>query len=164
MSFVKDSLVKNEQVLYETRTHKAIYNRGLIILSIGVIYCIYMFVTGRYQIVLDEFGWFGKFVFGAPLSFLLFGFIHIVGAWFNRRFTEMAITNKRIIIKRGYFDVYSFELLHKDIRGVDFFQGGWGDFFGYGTVIVNGSGRNRVPFRFMENPTDFKKRVLEIIT
>ena len=104
----------------------------------------------------------------------LIGFIAVAGIMFSallelvrttvRYFTgRLTLTNKRITIKRGLFNRQSFEILLKQVEGIGIKQPLVGRLFGFGTIIVSGTGGAREVFRGLRNPQHFRELVQEEI-
>jgi uncharacterized membrane protein YdbT with pleckstrin-like domain len=77
----------------------------------------------------------------------------------RRRSSEFAVTNKRVIIKLGVLNTRSIELLLPKIEGIEVTQSLSGRLFGYGEIIVTGSGGTREPFEGIQGPLDFRQAV-----
>jgi len=58
----------------------------------------------------------------------------------RRSATEMAVTNKRVIVKSGIIDRRTIELLLPRIESIAIEEPALGRLLGYGTVIVRGTG------------------------
>ena len=68
------------------------------------------------------------------------GLIIVVIAHLRRNSSEFAVTNRRIIIKVGFMSTRSIELLLPKVEAITVNQTVAGRMFGYGDIIVTGSG------------------------
>lgn len=94
-----------------------------------------------------------------PLIILTLFFIFpIIFIFINLYSTELALTNKRVIAKKGYIRKESIELPFKRIDSIMVQQGAFGRIFNYGTVIINGSSIS-MPMKFISNPIEFRNQV-----
>lgn len=73
--------------------------------------------------------------------------------------TEIAITNKRLIYKRGLIARYVGEINIDRIEGVNVLQGVWGRIFNFGRVMVRGMGVGEVVLPSIEDPIKFRRKI-----
>lgn len=74
---------------------------------------------------------------------------------------EYAVTNMRVILKKGVISRYTFEIRLPKIEGISVDQGIMGRILNYGTLIIRGTGTASEPFNALENPMAFKRVVEE---
>jgi uncharacterized membrane protein YdbT with pleckstrin-like domain len=75
--------------------------------------------------------------------------------------SEFAITNKRVIVKRGLIRRHTLELNLQRVESVSVDQTIMGRILGYGTITIIGTGGTREPFRRIAHPLEFRKAVEE---
>jgi uncharacterized membrane protein YdbT with pleckstrin-like domain len=75
--------------------------------------------------------------------------------------TEIAVTNERIIYKKGLIARHVGELNIDRIEGVSVQQGVLGRFLNYGRVCIRGMGVGEVMLPPIESPIEFRKAVNE---
>ena len=63
-----------------------------------------------------------------------------IAAWFNQWITEIAVTNKRVIYKRGFIRIYTAEMNMDKIESVIVTQSILGRILDYGSIHVRGTG------------------------
>ena len=85
---------------------------------------------------------------------LLFG-----AAYLQRRFSEYAVTNKRVIVKIGVLQTRSLELLLGKVEGITVTQGLGGKLLGYGQIVITGTGGTKELFSGIQSPFDFRRAV-----
>jgi uncharacterized membrane protein YdbT with pleckstrin-like domain len=89
----------------------------------------------------------------------------VIGAIFfgigllRRNATEMAVTNKRVIVKTGLANRRTIELLLTRIESIAVEEPAMGRVFGYGTVIVRGTGGTPELFPKIAHPLRFREQV-----
>ena len=75
---------------------------------------------------------------------------------------EFAITNKRVIIKKGLIRRDTFEMNISKIESVNVDQSILGRILGYGTVRIVGTGGSLSSFCKIRHPLEFRKKFQEI--
>jgi len=95
-------------------------------------------------------------------------FIVLALIWAGYRFliystTELVITSKRVIAKSGIIRRNVIDVSNSKIEGVTYHQGIIGRIFGYGSVLVRGTGVGQVPIPFIERPDFFKHEVGRVL-
>ena len=71
--------------------------------------------------------------------------LSFIPAWVKRRTTELAVTNRRVIYKRGFVRRHTIEMNMDKVESVDVDQSFWGRIFNYGTIVVHGTGGSLEP-------------------
>lgn len=94
----------------------------------------------------------GLFIMG------LFFFMHMM---IIKATTEIAVTNERLIYKRGLVARHVGELSIDRIEGVSVNQGVWGRIFGYGRVNIRGMGVGEINLPPIEEPISFRNAIQE---
>ncbi len=141
MSYIKDTLLKDEQILYYTRPH--------------------------YIVFYSVFLWAAVFIFTVWISsstllgglMLLFGLISFISDLISYKCSEYAITNRRILIKVGFIRRKSLEIFLDRIEGVYVEQGISGRILNFGTVIIAGVGGTKNPFFYIPDPLKFRSNI-----
>ena len=73
------------------------------------------------------------------------------------------VTDQRVLIKVGWIQRRSLETLLAKIEGIVVEQGLGGRLFGYGNIIVTGTGGTHERFDMIADPMQFRKHVQEQI-
>ena len=154
MSYASKHLIPDEKLLYETRLSWVVLFwpvivPSLILLGIGG-YLVYHYANADVD-NMKEIG-VGLIVVAA----LVFG----IGLT-KRNATEMAVTNKRVLIKQGVFGRRTLEILLQKIESIAVEESMSGRILGFGTVIVRGTGGTPEPFKKMAHPLEFRRHVEE---
>ncbi len=90
---------------------------------------------------------------------LAFGLLRYAQMMIIKATTEIAITNKRLVYKRGLIARYVGEMNIDRIEGVNVLQGVWGRIFNYGRIMVRGMGVGEVVLPPIEDPIKFRKAI-----
>jgi uncharacterized membrane protein YdbT with pleckstrin-like domain len=142
MGYVKQHLLPGEQVVYETRLHKFSYLLPLCLAAVGVVF----FFVGNDT---HRLAW---FLLLSGLVWGLFGYIDYTTS-------EFAVTNRRVILKTGVFRTRALELQKSQIESVAINQGMVGQSFGYGNIVVGGTGGTKETFKYIANPFELRNAV-----
>ena len=99
------------------------------------------------------------------LGFFLLGLFFFAHLMIIKATTEIAVTNERVIYKKGLIARHVGELGVDRIEGVSVSQGVWGRIWGYGTIIIRGMGVGEVILpALIEEPIAFRKAIQEART
>ena len=151
MSYVKEVLQPGETVLFASRLHWLLYVPGAILVLVGVV-----IMLGRYGSIP---GALNDIVWGAALLCFAIGSVLMAHAWFRRWTTEIAVTNRRVIYKRGFIRRYTVEMHMDKVESIDVDQTVLGRIFDFGDVIVRGTGTGFEPLHMIEAPIKLRNAV-----
>ena len=144
MSYIDRHLLPGELVTYRTRLHWKIFVVPVVVSLILLGLAIWALSANRRLLAIP------------PVAIAV---ILLFVAWIRRRSSEFAVTNKRVIIKLGVVSTRSMELLLPKIEGITVTQSLAGRMFGYGEIMVTGSGGTQEPFDNIQSPLDFRQAV-----
>lgn len=94
----------------------------------------------------------------ALVAFTVAAILLAVGV-LKRSATEMAVTNKRVIVKSGIASRRTIEILLSRIESIAVEESALGRLLGYGTVIVRGTGGTPEVFERIAHPLEFREQV-----
>jgi hypothetical protein len=141
MSYIKDTLLKDESVLYSTKPHYIIF------------YTVFMWLF----LALFAAKYLGSIFFGGVMLFL--AVISFVNDLISYQCSEYAITNKRILMKVGFIRRKSLEIFLDRVEAVFVEQNIFGRILNFGTVVIIGVGGTKSHFFFIANPLKFRSNV-----
>jgi len=81
----------------------------------------------------------------------------------KRNATEMAVTNRRVLIKSGMGSRRTLDLMLSRVESIGVEESAVGRMLGYGSVIVRGTGGTPEPFLMIAHPQEFRRAVQEQI-
>ena len=81
-------------------------------------------------------------------------------AYIRYKTTEFAVTNKRIIAKRGLIARKTVEMFLGKVEGLNVTQDVMGQLLGYGTVGIRGTGVTEELIRNISNPLKLRKQFM----
>ena len=156
MTYVRSNLVSGETVIYETRLHWVVMIwlllEAVIAGAIGLAMCSEGFEASESRDAHD-----GLIIAGV-LCLGLAGFL-IVSGMIRRRATEIAVSNKRVVIKRGLVSQKSIEVLLSKVESISVNKSAFGRMLGYGDVILRGTGGTFETFTRIAHPDEFRRQV-----
>ena len=79
--------------------------------------------------------------------------------WYGRWTCEFAVTDKKVVSKRGLIARATDELMLTKVEGVDVDQPMLGRILGYGSLKITGPGQQVVEFLGIDNPVDVKNQI-----
>jgi Bacterial PH domain len=144
--YLDQFLQPGEQIQFETRLHPIMYFSGFLFVAAGV---------GGMMMAGFKLGGEG---FAGFLSVLMFisGSILLLVKWVQRRTTEIAITDRRVIYKTGLIWRDTIEMNRTQIESVEVSQSILGRVLDYGTITLRGTGLGIEPIRQIEAPLKFR--------
>ncbi len=83
----------------------------------------------------------------------------IGGGSIRRAATEVAVSNRRVLIKRAFFSRRSIEVLLPKVESIGVDESLFGRMLGYGTVIVRGTGGAFETFDKIARPSELRRQV-----
>jgi uncharacterized membrane protein YdbT with pleckstrin-like domain len=99
----------------------------------------------------------------AGAALLVCGLIAIVMGAIRRGATEMAVTNRRVVVKVGLASRRTIEMLLSKVETIEVQETAFGRVLGYGTVVLVGTGGSTEPFEKMSHPLEFRSQVQQQI-
>jgi uncharacterized membrane protein YdbT with pleckstrin-like domain len=161
MSYIERHLSSGETVLYHTRLHWMV--------MIGP--CLAAMVVGGAGIgllmdavsVRNEEGSNLGLLVGIGAGLLAAAVVIVAIASWRRSATEMAVTNRRVLVKMGILSTRSIEIMLSKIESIRVDQSLAGRLFSFGTIVVRGTGGTPEPFAKIAHPLEFRRQVQEQI-
>lgn len=139
MKYVRESILPDETILCEASVHWWVFVPGTLFFLLGIL-SLRSPATG--------------------IVLMLIGSVLAGKAYIVRISTELALTDRRIIAKFGLLNRNSVELIYRSVESLHVKQSIFGRTFGYGTIIIRGTGGGSAPIPMISSPVEFKSRVL----
>ncbi len=147
MTYSEESLGQNEKLIYEAHFHFLYYAAAWI----SVAFCMALAIGALvYATGIAELGL--LCISAAGLAVVAYRMKPI---WT----TEIAVTNHRVVIKRGWLTRSTIELQLKNIEQVNFHQGLLGQLFDFGKIVIHGTGVDDMVLPYIASPTDLVKAI-----
>lgn len=148
MSYIDGNLLPGEQVVFRTRLHWKILVGPLLFAIVTFLPVAWLLTQGTWN----------NLVLIAPgLGLLVF-----LAALVRRQSSDFAVTNKRVMMKVGVFSTRSVELLLGKVEAITVHQSLGGRIFGYGDIVVTGSGGTEESFSSIQSPLALRRAVQSV--
>jgi uncharacterized membrane protein YdbT with pleckstrin-like domain len=150
MSYVEKNLISGEKLVYRTGIHWLVlfwpFVFAVLLAAAGVAVYIYR----------NDLVW-------VSAALVAIAAIILIVAGIRRNATEMAVTNRRVIIKTGIASRRSLEIMLPKVESIGIDESAGGRMLGYGTVTIHGTGGTPEPFRLIAHPSEFRRQVQQQI-
>ena len=144
--YINEILQPDEKLVYSTTIHWMIYLPGIVIWIAAIAIYVY---GSQYSAAM-------------PLVALVVAFIAAIStlrAWFIRWTTEIDVTDRRVVFKRGFIRRHTVEMNMDKVESVDVDQSILGRMFDFGDIVVRGTGHGIEPLRNIQGPLQFRNYV-----
>jgi membrane protein YdbS with pleckstrin-like domain len=150
MSYIDESLASNEALIYRARFHWLQKAGAYTILSvlIAIALACVVFVDGLSALT-------------GAVAITTLGLILFVAMMIDIWTTEIGVTNHRFIFKRGWLRRTTDELQLSSIEEVNLEQGALGRLFGYGRLVLHGTGVNDIRLPQLADPVGLRRALQE---
>jgi uncharacterized membrane protein YdbT with pleckstrin-like domain len=149
MRYVERSLTEGERIVLTTRRHWIVLVGPSILAALLAVAGIACLFNKDLRI-------------GCPILLAIAAAVFLSG-WLRRAAFEFAVTNKRVIYRKGIISVATDELFLDKIESVLVTQGLLGRWLNYGSVAVRGTGGSWEPFQTIADPLLLRRRIQEQI-
>lgn len=156
MSYLEKNLVAGETVVYKTRCHWVVmfwpFVGGAVLGFVG-----FAFFAGGWMATRNGGRYEGAMVWGA---LAVLGAVALIGGGIIRRLaTEVAVSNRRVLIKMGLLSRRSVEIVLPKVESIGVDESFLGRILGYGSVIVRGTGGTFEKFEKIAHPNELRRQV-----
>lgn len=149
MSYVTKVLQPGETVLAVGQRHWVVYIRGILLLVIAA--AVFFFRPGNDTAA-------KAFTIVAAILALI-GLYFVLTAWFDAHITEIAVTDRRIIYKRGLIQRETEEMNVDKVETVMVRQSVLGRILDYGNVDIRGTGEGIEDLRTISDPLRLRSAI-----
>ena len=149
MSYVDSILEPGEHVVFRTRLSWTLYARAI---GLAV-------VAAALAAVGAAFPGVGLYVAVVAALVALAAAVSFLRAWFRRWTTEIAVTERRVILKRGFIRRHTVEMNMQKVESVDVDQTQLGRLFDYGSVTIRGTGSTFETLRMIDEPLKLRSTI-----
>jgi uncharacterized membrane protein YdbT with pleckstrin-like domain len=152
MAYYTKVLQPDEKVLVVGKLHWSIYLRALIVVAVAI-----ALLLGSDQLPDPTWQRYGRLMGGVVG---VAGILLLLGAWIRRQATEIVVTDRRVIFKRGLLARHTVEMNVSKIETVDVEQGLGGRIWGYGTLMIRGTGAGFEPLVGIGSPLRIRNAIV----
>lgn len=144
LNYIKNNLSNDEKILLSSKITLWAYIPFVVIF----IFFALIFLSANDRDVARK----GFFIFSGLALYI----------YLRAKAVEMAITNKRIILKKGIIATSTEEIRMEKCEGIKLDKGLLGVFFNYGTLIFSGTGNSKIKWKGISNPKNIRKQIEDI--
>ena len=149
MSYTQSVLQPGERIVLMARLHWIEYWPAIVSLVVGTVLVAWEWRSGMADFIVS----------GTVIAFAAIFLATFFHAWFTRWITEFAITDRRVIAKRGFIMRKTAEMNMDKIESVQVDQSVLGRLLDYGTVTVVGTGQGLEPIQRVASPIAFRNAI-----
>jgi uncharacterized membrane protein YdbT with pleckstrin-like domain len=160
MGYVEKNLIPGETLVYRTGVHWSVLTVPAIVAAIFAAPGIAILV---YRDEIAAKGIPANAVAIAGVALILVAAIIFGSGVIKKNATEIAVTDRRVIIKTGLTSRRSLEIMLAKVESIGIDETLMGRMLGYGTVVIHGTGGTPEPFRKIAHPSQFRMAVQQQI-
>jgi uncharacterized membrane protein YdbT with pleckstrin-like domain len=146
MSYIREILRPDEKLLATGSMHWIIYWPAIALLALAVISLI---VLGSTSVA-------SRIIF---LLFALAAIFFAIKEWFQQWITEIAVTDRRVIVKTGLIRRHTAEMNMDKVESVTVYQSILGRLLNYGSVHVRGTGEGLGHLDYIKSPIELRNTI-----
>lgn len=150
MTYVERILRPGEEVIAIGRMHWIVYVRGAALLTIGLVVVLLQIVEGPTEMIIN--------VVAGLVA--VYGLAELVRAWIEAWTTEIAVTDRRVIHKRGLIRRETGEMNMEKVESVTVDQSILGRLLGYGSIVVRGTGAGIEGLHHISDPLRLRSAIV----
>ncbi|MCX7120342.1 MAG: PH domain-containing protein [Gammaproteobacteria bacterium] len=158
MQYIEANLLQNEKLVYSVRPHWVIFSSSTWALLLALFFLFYS-PGVLYMRIYDI--WTLRDILIATL--LCMSGYWFIGSYIYYQTSEYGVTNKRVVIKVGWIQRQSLELLLDKVEGVLVDQSVMGRILNYGAITIIGTGGTNDRFPYIPDPLLFRKNTQQEI-
>lgn len=155
MSYIDNTLMQGETVLYRTKPHWIIFGSAVF----WLIAASALFIVGPdYQVTSYRIANMPIYAIVAYFALIVAAF-SALAALITFYSSEYGVTNKRVLMKIGLIRRFTIEIFLHRIEGIRVYQSIMGRILGYGSLVIIGIGGSEDPFPNIPNPLAFRAKI-----
>jgi uncharacterized membrane protein YdbT with pleckstrin-like domain len=152
MSYIEQVMQPDERVLEIGRIHPLIYLKPIC----AILVAFALFIAGSFLTRTDA----RLACESSAAIILVIGLVLFIAAYVRRRFTEIAVTNKRIVYKVGVVRRHTMEMNMNRVESVVVDQTIAGRIFDYGTIHIRGVGEGLENLKNIGHPVAIRNAII----
>jgi uncharacterized membrane protein YdbT with pleckstrin-like domain len=159
MGYIENNLISGESVTYRARMHWILFVKpglvSLVLLALAgaLFYYAAQNAAPDYSTLMDRAG----------VVLLILAALPLIVTAVQRSSPEYVVTNKRVIMKTGIGKTKTEEMFLNKIERIGVDQSVSGRLFGFGTVVIRGTGGSWEPFERVAAPLELRRQIQEQI-
>jgi uncharacterized membrane protein YdbT with pleckstrin-like domain len=149
MAYIDEILEPGEKVVFKTRLSWTLYGWAIV----------YALIALALTFFSASVAGFGVVVFVVAALAAVAALASFLRAWFRRWTTEIAVTDRRVVLKRGFIRRHTVEMNMQKVESVDVDQTQLGRIFNYGTVTIKGTGSTLESLKMIDHPLKLRSTI-----
>ena len=151
MSYAQSVLQPGEKIIATGRLHWVIYSWAIVFLMAGALLLYLEFAYMNHS----------ELIWATFFAFAMLFLVTFLYGWFIRWITEFAVTDRRVISKRGFIWRETEEMNMDKVETVDIDQSIPGRVLGYGTIRITGTGgTNNISVNRIADPYRLRSAII----
>ena len=148
MRYIERILQPGEKLLYSGTIHWVIYIPAIVLslIALALLMLVKPGPTGMSWLI-------------GSIAFWLAAGVTFVSGWFKRWTTEIDVTDRRVVYKRGFIKRHTIEMNMDKVESVDVDQSIMGRMLNYGDVTINGTGEGWEPLHNIGAPLNLRNQI-----
>jgi hypothetical protein len=171
MGYIKKNLVKNEELIYQTKLHwwvivRSLLGAALMIVLLGI-FVNPLFSPSSGFITYNTSSSVAiatQTLFCANMLVMMQIFVGMVFILLNYLTSEFGVTNRRVLVKTGVIRRRTLEMNLSKVESFQVKESLPGRLLGFKTLVITGSGGTKQTFSFVKNADKLRKHVVELST
>jgi uncharacterized membrane protein YdbT with pleckstrin-like domain len=161
MGYIEKTLIPGEHVVYRTRLHwiEMLGHAVLSLVFLGLGGFLLVYAVEHRMMPVNQLHLYEA---GGAVALAIALVVYLAGSM-RRSGTEMAVTNRRVVVKTGLASRRTIEMLLNKVETVEVTEPTLGRMLGYGSIMVIGTGGTSEPFHRIAHPLEFRSRVQQEI-
>lgn len=153
MSYVKENLTRGERIIHTTNLHWIIFFESFSIILTGLFFT---YLGVQYSNTLGTLAYWVEYM---SFFILCFGGVKFLAELLRFTSSEFAVTSERVIIKTGILERKSLAMHLNKIESIEIEQSLTGRVFGFGSIIITGTGNAESRFDLLKGPSKFRQQM-----
>jgi len=148
MRYIERILQPGETLVYSGKIHWVIYVPAILLslIALALLTLVKSGPTGMSWLI-------------GSIAFWVAAAVTFASAWFRRWTTEIDVTDRRIVYKRGLIKRHTVEMNMDKVESVDVDQSVMGRLLNYGDITIRGTGVGIEPLHGIGSPLEFRNHV-----
>lgn len=153
MAYIDEILEPGEKVVFKTRLSWTLYGPAIGYAIVALALPIAASTVSTLAVGLS----YAVFIVAAIAA--VAALVSFLRAWFRRWTTEIAVTDRRVVLKRGFIRRHTVEMNMQKVESVDVDQTQLGRLFDYGAVTIRGTGSTLESLRMIDRPLKLRSAI-----
>jgi len=149
MSYVEKNLLPGETIVHRGRVHWIVYGKSIGLIAVGLL----LLYPWSPDPALSKL-----WIFGAVA--IVLALLVAIPAAIRALSTELVVTSRRVVAKRGVVRRDTFEMLHRRVESIAVHQSIGGRLLGYGTLALHGTGGGIETIPTVADPLGFRNAAM----